>query len=306
MKSTKLKEAKDAKIKLAKAEAKEKKSKKERIAITQKKALVSKIASDSKGYPTVALITLRNLPDDLLQSSKKKLREENGTLIKVAKLTVIKRALESIGLKEQADQLSNPSAIIMTKHSPYALNKFFRQNRKKVAAKSGQIAPFEIIVPASDTDLPPGPALSELKAAGLNVQIKAGKIAIVKNSVVAKKGDIITGPKAKALQKLNVLPFEVGVNLVFAYDGKYVYSPEVLSIDAETLNPELMQCMRDAFSLSVNASYPSSQTIEVLLTQAFLQGSNFSINAGVYSSSSMEQLLTLAVRQGMALEGLNK
>ncbi|MBU0586382.1 50S ribosomal protein L10, partial [Candidatus Micrarchaeota archaeon] len=197
-------------------------------------------------------------------------------------------------------------AIIMSKKSPYSLNKFFRMNRKKVAAKPGQIAPFQIVVPASETDLPPGPALSELKSGGLNVQIKAGKIAIVKDSIVAKEGEIITTPKAKALQKLNILPFDVGVNLVFAYDGQYVYFPDVLSIDSDALNPQFTQSIRDAFNLSINASYPTSQNIEVLLKDAFLQGNNTSINAGFYSSNSIGQLLTLATRQGMAFESLNK
>ena len=39
--------------------------------------------------------------------------------------------------------------------------------------------------------MPAGPALSELKAAGLNVRIQAGKIAIAKDQVVVKKGEVI-------------------------------------------------------------------------------------------------------------------
>lgn len=292
--------AKAAKAKGKKAEPKE------RAAITRKKQLVTEFAAKAKKSPTLAVVNLRNLPDDLLQSSKKKLREADGTEVKVVKLTVVKRVLEAAGLANEAQKINNPSAIIMTKMSPYALNRFFRQNRKKVPAKEGQIAPFEIIVPACDTDLPPGPALSELKSAGLSVQIKAGKIAVVKDSVVSKKGEVITGVKAKALQKMNILPFEVGVNLVFAYDGKYVYSPEILSIDADSLIPEISQAFRDAFSFSVNASYPNEANIGILLKDAFLQANNVSINGEIYSSGSIGQLLTFATRQGMALMSLNK
>lgn len=282
------------------------KENKERIAITKKKQAVAELLKKAKEYPMLAVINLRNLPDVLLQSSKKKLRELDGTYVKVAKLTILKRVLESMGLKAQAESLNNPSAFLFTKSTPYALNSFFRKNRKKVAAKAGQLAPYDIVVPAGDTDIPPGPALSELKSAGVNVQIKAGKIAIIKDSTIVKKGEEITKIKAKALQMLGILPFDVGVELVFAYDGKYIYGPDVLAIDLDTLNPEFLQSLRDAFNLSINACYPTSQNIEILLKDAFLQSSNFSINAGIYSSGSIEQLLAIAVRQGVATSGLNK
>lgn len=280
--------------------------KKERIAITKKKAEVTDLSKRSKEYPTLAVITLRNLPDDLLQSSKKKLRDLDGTYVKVSKLTVLKRVLDAAGLKAQAENIKDPSALFLTKSTPYALNSFFRKNRKKVAAKAGQVAPFEIVVPAGDTDLPPGPALSELKAAGATVQIKAGKIAITKDSTIVKKGETITVAKAKALQMLGIHPFDVGVELVFAYDGKYIYSADVLAIDSDTLNPQIMQSLRDALNLSLNAFYPTQQNIEILLKDAFIQGNNVSINAGIYSSGSIGQLLSLAVRQGVAVSSLSK
>ncbi len=254
--------------------------KKERASIARKKHAVVDLGSKAKGYPTLAVITLRNLPDDLLQSSKKKLREADDTYVKVSKLTVLKRVLENAGLKAQADKILDPSALILTKHSAYALNSFFRRNRKKVAAKAGQVAPYEIMVHAGDTDLPPGPALSELKNAGVNVMIKAGKISVNKDSIVAKQGETITAQKAKALQMLGILPFEVGVEMVFAYDGKYVYGSEILAIDDEKFKTDVLQAARDAM--------------------------NMSINAGIYTSGSIEQLLTSAIRQGMALSSLNK
>ncbi|MDD5337419.1 MAG: 50S ribosomal protein L10 [Candidatus ainarchaeum sp.] len=283
-----------------------KKEKKERPAITRKKQAVTDISAKAKEYPTLAVVTLKNLPDDLLQSSRKKLREADGTWVKVSKLAVLKRVLEAAGLKAQAEKINTPSALFLTKHTPYELNSFFRKNRKKVAAKPGQISPFEIVVPAGDTDMPPGPALSELKSAGASVQIKAGKIAITKDSTIAKEGEVITPMKAKALQMLGIHPFEVGVELVFAYDGKYIYGADVLNIDLDTLKPQILDSFRDALNLSINAAYPTEQNMEILLKDAFIQGSNVSINAGIYSSNSMEQLLTLAVRQGVAMSGLNK
>lgn len=258
-----------------------KKTTKQRTAIAKKSQQVSDLSNKVKKYPTIAVINLRNLPDDLLQSCRKKLRETD-TFIKISKLAVLKRVLETINsdLAVYSKKIKNPSALILTKKTPYQLSSFFLKNKKKTAAKSGQISPFEIIVSAGDTDLPPGPALSDLKNAGVSVQIKAGKIAIIKDSVIAKEGETITSGKAKALQMLGIRPFEVGIEPLFAYDGTYLYEKEILAIDSEKLKDEIIQ--------------------------ANCYGTNLSINANIYTSNSIAQLLTLAIKQEMALSNLNK
>lgn len=281
--------------------------KKERAAIARKKAQVQDVQNDIKHYPNLVLIDLRNLPDRLLQGMRKKLRAEGHGKIRMAKSAVLKRALDASGKPASlSEKLTIPAALILTNLSPYSLNQLLKGNKLQMAAKPGQVSPADIVVPAGDTDLPAGPALSELKSAGVNVVIKAGKIAVSKDSTVVKKGEVITPQKAKALQTLGVKPFEVGMNVILAYDGEYVYSPELLDISAATLAPEFVSSLVDAMSLSVNAKYPSPQSIELLLVEAYSQGINAGINGNLYSSESMGQLLALAARQGMALEALEK
>jgi large subunit ribosomal protein L10 len=161
----------------------------------------------------------------------------------------------------------------------------------------------DIIVPAGDTDLPPGPALSELKTAGLNVQIKAGKIAVVKDSTVAKAGEKITVQKVKALQTLGVKPFEIMAHMLFGFDGEFIYSKEILDI-GDSIHSDMASSLSQAMNLSLNVSYPTQQNISVLLTDALKQSMNLSLNGDLYSSSTMEQLLSSAMRQGSALSKL--
>ncbi|MBI2079744.1 50S ribosomal protein L10 [Candidatus Micrarchaeota archaeon] len=248
----------------------------EKKSVKQKIQRVDEIKKELKNYSTVALIDLRLLPDALFQSIRKRIREEGGKVF-VAKRAIMERVFEHHkDLKKKQDELNKPVALLLTTLTPYQLSKFFRENKKKRAAKTGEIAPFEIVVPEGETDLPPGPALSELKTAGLNVQIKGGKIVIAKASVVAKTGEAITEPKVKALQKLNIMPFEVSVNLLFASDGEYFYGKELLDFEVQQL------------------------------VDAFTQARNVSLNGNLYSKSTIELLLTSAARQGMALSGLEK
>lgn len=278
----------------------------DRATIKEKAGKVKEIINETKDYSTLAVIDLRGLPDSLLQNIRKNIRKEGGR-VRIAKKAIMERVFDSkSALLQKKDVLRVPVALAMTNQSPYLVNKFLNENKKRRAAKVGEIAPFEIAVPEGETDLPPGPALSELKGAGLNVQIKAGKIVVAKTSVVAKPGEAITDVKAKALQKLGIMPFEVGAKLLFAYDGEYLYGKEVLDIDAHTLNPEFSTALKDAFNFSLNSGYPTGMSIGIALSEAFMQSRNAGINGNLYSSGVIEQLLTSAIRQGSALGPLEK
>ncbi len=271
-----------------------------RPAVKKKAEQVKKVTEEMKGYKTVALVTLEKLPDSLLQSLRKKIKEDGGK-VRILQKAVLSRVLETNPkLKEKIKEAEKPVALIMTNWTPYQLNSFFKQNTKKRAAKAGEIAPYEIVVPEGETDLPPGPALSELKGGGINVQIKAGKIVVAKDSLVAKSGDKITSAKSKALQTLGIKPFTVEAKLVFGYDGEYIYEKSLLDI-GETVVQDLTSAARDAFNLSVNADYPTSANIDVLLQNAYMQSVNVAVNGNIYSQVSIDEALLKALLQGEAI-----
>ena len=287
---------------MTKKKYKSTKAKAEKPSMIEKKEQIASITKIAKNYPVVALLNIRNLPDRILQSSKKKLRGQAEFL--VAKNSVLSRSLDSsYKNKELSAQLDFPTSIVLTTMTPYSLFKFFRNNKTKVAAKPGQLAPFDIVVPAGETELLPGPALSELKNAGINAQIKAGKIIVAKDSVVAKKGAKISEATCKALQKLNILPFEAQVNMVAAYDGKFTYTASALDLDDTQLHNDLVNCLAQSFNVSFNSSFPTSQNIDALLSMGISQGRNMAINGMVYSDASTEYLMSGAVRLSLALSG---
>ncbi len=274
-----------------------------RKTIQEKIKEVDSYVKEMKNYKTVALLNLKKLPDSLLQSLRKKIKDEGGKVV-ILRKPVISRVLASNKkLAGHVDECKKPVALILTNSSPYELNKFFNQHKKKRAAKVGDVAKADIVVPEGETDLPPGPALSELKAGGVNVQIKGGKIVVSKDSTVAKTGEEITLPKVKALQSLGIMPFEVMASLIFGYDGEYVYSSDILSL-GDTINEDIAESLSEAFNFSMNAGYPTEQNADILLKEAIMQSVNMALNADIYSSSSIEQLLTSAMRQGGALETL--
>lgn len=272
-------------------------------ALKKKTKQVTDTSAEMKNYKTVALLNLRKLPDALFQMLRKRIKNEGGKVY-VFKKAVVSRVLESNPkLKEKLSECEKPVALIFTNQTPYELNGFFKQNKKKRAAKVGDVAQADIIIPEGETDLPPGPALSELKAGGVNCQIKGGKIVVAKESTVAKSGEKLTVPKVKALQSLGVMPFEVKADLIFGFDGQYCYSRELLDM-GDTIQEDMGASLSQGFNLSMNTGYPTEQNAEVLLADAVRQSINLALNADIYSSSSIEQLLSSAMRQGGSLEGL--
>ncbi|MEM4336338.1 MAG: 50S ribosomal protein L10 [Candidatus Anstonellales archaeon] len=283
------------------------KLKEDKPSVLKKKKEVQEIANMLRRHKGLIIIDLRNTPDRLLQKIKKRIREEFGGETKVAKKTVVMRSVVDAGKpKELVENIDFPAGIIAIDESPYRVAVFFKQNTLEMPAKVGQVAPYDIVVPEGETDLPAGPALSELKSAGLNVKIDKGKIVVAKDSIVAKQGEVLTPIKVKALQTLGIKPFRAGVVYYIGYDGETIFRKEDVSIMPEEIAAEIEKELKNSFNLSVNAVYPTKQNIELLLRDAFSQARNVSINGLIYSDASIEQLLLFALRQAGALEGIKK
>lgn len=272
-------------------------------AVAKKIETVKTVTEKIQGATTIAIIDQRALPDRLLQKARKQLKDDADFVM--AKNTVLKRALENCKKdKRLIDMLDCPTVLVLSKtKSPYELFSFFKKNKTPVAAKPGQVATADIVIPAGETDLPPGPALSELKGAGINAMIKGGKIAVQKDSTVAKEGQKITENVSKALQTLNVLPFEAGLTMIAGFEDGMIYMSEILDVDAVEMTDELKASIADAYSMSVNIAYPTPLNIEHLLSSAVAQSRGVVNETGVYSEAHVETLLQKVLGLQIALEG---
>jgi large subunit ribosomal protein L10 len=236
-----------------------------------KQAQFSEIKKIASQYKVIAIADLTNFPADLFQGIRKKL--QGKAIVKVSKTKVIKMALEGANLKstELIPIVSGSVAIIFTNMDSFELYGLLKRNKGRVSAKAGSIAPLDIVVPAIDTGLPPGPALSDLKAAGLEVRVQGSTIAIIKDKVVAKKGEAITKPVASVLAKLDIKPIKVGLNIIACYEEGQLFLPIVLDIDSEQVFAQIVRAVQNAVNLSVEIVYPTKETIELILAKAVRQ-----------------------------------
>ena len=133
---------------------------------------VKELTELMKKKRTVLIASIKSIPASQFQEIGKKLRGK--AIIKVPKKSLIMRAIEESKLKESEQFRKNVTesvALLFSELDPYELAAELIKNRTPAKAKIGQIAPTDIEIPAGPTDLVPGPAISELGALGIHIQI---------------------------------------------------------------------------------------------------------------------------------------
>ncbi|RJS77569.1 50S ribosomal protein L10, partial [Candidatus Bathyarchaeota archaeon] len=171
----------------------------------------------------------------------------------------------------------------------------------KTTAKAGDIAAFDVVVPAGNTGQPPGPIISQLNAAGLPTRIEAGSVWITKDTLVAKKGEVISERLASVLSKLGIKPVEAGLVMKVVYDNGLIITQEHLQIDIEKTTQEIVNAHGEAFALSVSVAYPTKENMVTLLQLAHQEAYALSINAAIPTKETIVDLVRKAHAQMLSL-----
>ena len=270
----------------------------------KKKKQVEELSSLIKKNKYVTVINLRSLSDNILQSMKKKLRGK--AVFRVYKVAVISRAFKATKFPDKILNLSEkePLGVILSNElSPYQINQFFRQNEVNVYAKPGQLTEVDIKVKKMETNIPPGPALTELKQAGLKAAVQKGKIAILSDAVLTKAGEKISPTVAKVLQKLEVRPFTARVFPLCGIDDEgIVFSKEILDLDASIFAGGLGSGFDQAIALSYNTNIPIKATADLIVSKANNQALALAVNRSILFESYAELILSNAFGQAMSIK----
>jgi large subunit ribosomal protein L10 len=252
-----------------------------------KKAKVKELAELMK-KKTVMVISIKGLPSAQFQDIKKKLRSK--AKVQVVKKSLVKFALDHCGIKELHDlvpHVDDSTAMLFSDADAFEISGILADEKSPAKAKAGQIAPSDIEVKAGPTELIPGPDISALSAVGLAPKVENGKIAVMQDKIIAKAGDEITEALASIMAKLDIIPFEVGIDPVAAYDGedKKVYVG--IKIDKEAMVETLMNDYGRALPFAVELGIANDSTIDLILSRAGVEGN--AIDAIVDAGASEEK-----------------
>ncbi|MGI0100380.1 MAG: 50S ribosomal protein L10 [Candidatus Micrarchaeaceae archaeon] len=269
---------------------------------TQKVSFVEERRKMLSSYKVIGIVQLKGVPDRLLQAAKNKLRGDARFIM--GRKTLLKMVLDGReDTKQLANSLTDTSAIILSNDDPFGLYQKFRSNSIRLAAKPGQVSPDDVSVSAGETGIQPGQTVTDLKSAGIDVQIQKGKVVISKDKVVVKKGDVISATMAKALHTLDILPFMAVIEPSVILSDKIMFSKTVLGISKESTTGELMVCFRNAFTVSLEANIVNTYTIVHMIGRAYRSAVSLGLKAKIPDSGIMELLIASAAQQAAALGG---
>ena len=270
----------------------------------QKKKVVEELVKLFSSHKTIGWVDFFRMPTSQYQQIKEKLKDK--IKVKYVKKTLLRKALEQVNIKgmdELLKHLPDQIGVLFSNEDPFKLLKEIKKFVVFREAKAGDVAPRDIVIKPMLTNLPPGPAISELQKVGLNVGIEKGKIAIKKEKVLVKTGEKINADVASVLQKLGIKPIEVSLNITaMLYDG-VVFPRDVLDVNVEEYLEKLQDAYRRALLLSIGLVYPTKENIELLIAKAFRNAKSVGVEAGILEPEVIKDLL---VKANVIAESLKK
>jgi large subunit ribosomal protein L10 len=248
-----------------------------------------------KKYNVTALVRMEKIRASQLLPLRKKLQGE--VEIVSIKDKIAQKAFEKLdipGIKKLKEKLTGQCLFMFTNMSPFKLNVLLGKNKIMLAARGGDIAGVDVVVPPKNTGIAPGPMLTEFKENKIPTKIDQGTIWILKETTPVKKGEAISTKLAALLGKLDIKPIEAGISLNSALSESVLFAEEELVVDVEKFREQISQAYQSAISLSIEAAYITNDNIEQILAKASQSAHSVSTEAGYVTDENKEEILQKA------------
>ena len=258
-------------------------------------------------YKVIALVRMEKIRASQILPLRKKLKGEVEFVS--IKDKVAQKALEKHdvpGIKNMIEKLTGQCLFMFTNMSPFKLNVLLAKNKIMLIARGGDVASIDVVIPAKNTGIAPGPMLTEFKEAGVPTKIDQGTIWIARETIPVKKGEVISEKLAALLGKLDIESVEAKISLTAALEGGVQYSEEELIIDVDKFRDEIVAAHQEAISLSIEAAYLTAENIEQILSKAAQSARSVSVESGYMTDETKEQILQKAHAHAQSVAGKAK
>ncbi len=256
-------------------------------------------------YPVIAAADLTKVRSSQIHELRKRLRDR-VTMI-VAKNNLLRKSVELSDAKggklgEFVKDLTGSNILLFSELNPYSLIILLDKSKVRVPAKAGDIATSEIMIPAGNTGLPPGPVISEFGEIRVKTKIEGGSIWVAQDSVVASKGDLITAKMASVLSKLGLKPMEAGLSLAVAFDNGTIMRAEDLVFDLPSYKNDVFMGINNALNLSTEAGYVTPENAPRILVKGLREALALAGESGFLEAGTVEYVLKRALMNATVLD----
>jgi large subunit ribosomal protein L10 len=197
--------------------------------------------------------------------------------------------------------LSGSNIFLFTEINPFRLAIILKKSRVRTTAKAGDVAADDVIVPAGNTGLAPGPIISQLSTVGLATRIEAGSVWINRKTIVAKRGETITERLANVLSKLRIKSVDVGLIMKAAYEDGHIITGEEMLIDLKEVANKIREAQEYVLNVSINTVYPLPETITFLLQIPHYESVKLALNAGIFNPETVVFFIRKAYAEVLSL-----
>ncbi|BFI74088.1 50S ribosomal protein L10 [Sulfurisphaera ohwakuensis] len=262
---------------------------------------VKELEQKLREYHTIIIANIEGFPADKLHDIRKKMR--GMAEIKVTKNTLFEIAAKNAGLdvSKLEPYLTGPNAFIFTNKNPFEIQLFLSKFKLKRYAMPGDKADEEVVIPAGDTGMPAGPALSIFGKLKIKTKVQDGKIHVTQDTVIAKPGDPIPPDAIPILQKLGIMPVHIKLNIKVAYDNGLIIPGNQLSINLDDYKTDIMKAYQSAFGLAVEIAYPIPDVLKVSAEKAARNALSLAAEIGFITPETVQAVFSRAISKAYAL-----
>jgi len=158
--------------------------------------------------------------------------------------------------------------LIFSDSAASELKPLIEANKVPCAAKVGAVAPIDVTIPPGPTGMDPS-QISFFHALSISTKIQKGQIEMTKEYKVCTKGKKIANSEAALLQKLNLKPFQYGIEMKYVYDDGSIMTPEIFNMSHDEILGKFRKGCNNLASISLNLGMPNELSVPHMIINGF-------------------------------------
>jgi large subunit ribosomal protein L10 len=270
----------------------------------QKTAVVKNTVELLKKYDVIAAADLNKVQAGMLMDLRKSFRGQME--IKAVKNTLMRISMEKAqkpGTPEFIKAIAGQNMFLFTNGNPFKLAMSLEKGKVDSFAKAGDKALKQLVIPAGNTGISPGPMISKFGGLGIKTRIEAGNIWVVADTPIAEKGDTITADMADLLQRLGIKAAQSGLGLKVVYEKGSLIQGSDLVINLADYRKMLSEAVGGAMAVALKGAYVTPSTAPTLLSMAQQQAKSVAVEAGYVTPATAAEIIAKAAAQAKSLQG---
>lgn len=214
-------------------------------------------------YKGCLIITVDNVGSKQMQEARMALRGRAAILM--GKNTIMRKVIRDEAEKNPKvgnilPYINGNMGFVFTNEDLVEIRDVLTANKVPAAARGGQIAPKDVVVPPGPTALDPGQT-GFFQALNIATKITRGAIEILTEVKLIRTGERVSSSAVVLLNKLNIKPFEYGIIPVTVYEDGSVYSAKFLDMTEDQIGNRFGAACAALASVSFAIDYPNTATV---------------------------------------------